>query len=556
MRSLSVALVASAFAVACADSPSAPLLQPDGASFTLGKAPPPWALIEGELTTDGGGEVAAAGALSSRSGGGGEVSFSHSTGGNTATYRAWLMVTPGGKSLLLRFTDGGTATFSTGAMIMKVNGKVTGKGTMIVGGHTYDLGAVTNFTADGECATTPYDEGGPPCASFSAGDGSFSSQESVWTGVVSSDGTGSGSVGSCTPNADYVVANLAQLSAALAAVSAGGTIAINGLIEVPGSVSVQADDIRLTCATSGSGLITSSGSTPFALLEIGGDGVQVDNLFLSSVPADGVGGASHAVFAVTFPGPVEGLRLSFNRIRCGNSGTCAFLVGAPGAVVSDNTVQSLGTTSGLHFQANGPVRTDNTIVERNLIVAPTISGSPLFGAVRVRDGEQQVVRHNATWGVWRNGIALAELDGALIENNSIRGAQDHGIIGSTNSPSAISVRNSTIRANSIDGPQAIGINLTRACWNRLESNSVTGAPGTLRARFEVNTGANVWVGSSAGVLDQGNFDCDGDDNTDPNRVGGQAGASSSQASAARIAAGPLQSRSASQSGSGSYPELQ
>ena len=186
MRLPTIALAAAGFVLACADAPSAPLLQPEAASFSDGKAPPPWAMIEGAVTTDGSGGILASVSFS-RSADGPAV-MSHN--GNAATYRAWLLVTPRNHAALLRFTAGGTATFSNGAMISKVNGKVTGRGTMTVGGHTYELSAVTDFQANGECAGTPFDEDGPSCASFSAGDGSFSSAGSVWTGILSNDGGG------------------------------------------------------------------------------------------------------------------------------------------------------------------------------------------------------------------------------------------------------------------------------------------------------------------------------------------------------------------------------
>lgn len=187
MRSTSITLLAAAFMLACADAPTSTLLEPEAASMSLGKAPPPWALIDGEVTTDGGGALLAGLSLS-RSGDGPAV-MSHA-GANTATYKAWLLVTPGNQAKLLRFTEGGTATFSNGAMITKINGKVSGRGTMTVSGHTYELSAVTNFEADGECATTAFNYAGPPCATFSAGDGSFSSTGAVWTGILSNDGGG------------------------------------------------------------------------------------------------------------------------------------------------------------------------------------------------------------------------------------------------------------------------------------------------------------------------------------------------------------------------------
>lgn len=186
MRSSSIALAATAFMLACADAPTSPLLEPATPSFD-GKAPPPWALISGEITTDGDGALLSALSLS-RSADGPAV-MSHA-GGNTATYRAWLLVTPGDHVALLRFIDGTNVTFSNGAMLSNVNSKVSGRGTMTVGGHTYALSAVTSFTADDDCVTTgPYT--GPGCVTFSAGDGSFSSTGvSTWTGVLSNDGGG------------------------------------------------------------------------------------------------------------------------------------------------------------------------------------------------------------------------------------------------------------------------------------------------------------------------------------------------------------------------------
>lgn len=541
MRSPFLPLAAVIFVLACADAPTAPLVQPPiGGLQEVGKAPPPWAEISGEITTDGG--VLSLSPAFSRAGSAG-ASFSHAAGGNTAVYVGWLLVTPGGQMAILRFAEVGTnVTFSRGAAIMKVNGKVSGRGTMTVGGHAYELSAVTEFEANGECATTAWDHDGPSCASFSAEDDSFSSEGSVWTGVLSNDPDGSAGSPGCTAVPDFLVTTGAELSSALAAAGAGSTIAIDGVIAVSAPVVIQADALRLTCATAGSGLISASGSTAAAVVQVTGDGVQVDNLFISSEPSDGVGGATHTVFAVGSLNALEGFRLTRNQIRCGhNNGTCAFLVGAPGAVVSDNTVESLGTLSGIHVQGNGPIRTDNTVVERNDIVAPTVSGSPLFGAIRVRDGSHLVVRNNASSGAWRNGIALSELNGAFIQSNSIRNAQDRGIIASTNPISQVSVRNSIIRDNRIDGPQAIGISLNRACWNRVEHNEIRVESGTLRAKFEITTGANVYVGSPARVVDQGSFDCDGNGFTDPNTISGSSGPSSSRAGAAHIEAGASRS---------------
>lgn len=139
-------------------------------------------MIFGEVTTDEGALLSVS--LSRTADG--PALLSHS--GNVATYRAWLLITPGEQATLLRFIDGTNVTFSNGAMLSNVNTRVSGRGTMTVGGHTFELSAVTSFTADDDCVTAgPYT--GPGCVTFSAGDGSFSSQGvSTWTGILSNDG--------------------------------------------------------------------------------------------------------------------------------------------------------------------------------------------------------------------------------------------------------------------------------------------------------------------------------------------------------------------------------
>jgi hypothetical protein len=185
MRTSSLALLAAAFTLACADAPTSTLLEPAGASLNLGKAPPPWALIDGEILTDGGGATLARLSLS-RSGEGSAL-MSHGVA-TTATYQAWLLVTPGNQTQLLRFTNGGTAQFSNGAMLRNVNGKVAGHGSVTVDGHTYELSTITYFTANADCVTTGYTGG---CATFGAADGSISSTgTSTWTGILSNNGGG------------------------------------------------------------------------------------------------------------------------------------------------------------------------------------------------------------------------------------------------------------------------------------------------------------------------------------------------------------------------------
>ena len=80
------------------------------------------------------------------------------------------------------------------------------------------------------------------------------------------------------------------------------------------------------------------------------------------------------------------------------------------------------------------------------------------------------------------------------------------------------------RANEIAGAQAGGIHVDRrACHNRFDGNDVEGNGGNVGAIFEIETGGNRWVsrfGSTAQVLDFGDFDCDGDGVSDPNTIVG------------------------------------
>lgn len=185
-RSLIASLVA-VFALACADAPSAPSLEPMAPNFAVGEAPPPWALIEGDVTTDGSG---ASLSLSFSRSGDGSARLSHGVP-STATYRAWLLVTPGEQAALLRFIDGTNVTFSNGAMITKVttkgNTKVSGRGTMTVDGDVYELSSVTDFNAYRECTTAL----GARCADFD-GEGFSSAGPATWTGRLSSDGGNGG----------------------------------------------------------------------------------------------------------------------------------------------------------------------------------------------------------------------------------------------------------------------------------------------------------------------------------------------------------------------------
>ena len=160
MRRTPFLMLAASFALACADSTSSPLLEPQGPTLDRVVAPdyppPPYAIIEG-------------GGVS------GEMPF---------TYFANFFVNKPGNVAWLMFTGGEGVTFSRNARIMSVNGKVIGIGTLTVGGTTYKLNTVSSFTYDGACTQSAQTHV-RSCASFS-GEG-FSSARSTWTGRLAYD---------------------------------------------------------------------------------------------------------------------------------------------------------------------------------------------------------------------------------------------------------------------------------------------------------------------------------------------------------------------------------
>ena|SRR5687768_2299046 len=154
MRRTPILMLAAVFALACADTPSSPMLEPAVPSFDRAPVPdyppPPYAIITGDVSTE------------------------H----EAATYTANFFVNKPGNVAWLMFTGGTGVTFSQGARIMSVNGNVSGFGTMTIGGSTYKLNTVSDFDFNGNCTSTVRGS----CASFE-GEG-FQSFGSAWTGQI------------------------------------------------------------------------------------------------------------------------------------------------------------------------------------------------------------------------------------------------------------------------------------------------------------------------------------------------------------------------------------
>jgi hypothetical protein len=140
--------------------------------------PPPWAVIQGDAS----------------------VEYENAT--YSFSYVGWVFINKPGNVAWLMFRDGGnTATFSGGARLMTVNGKVIGSGSVTIGSNTFQLSSVTDFSVDRSCT-----DGGRSCVSF--GGGGFSSSWSEWTGALANSRIrkpgGGGDLPECT-EACYIV---------------------------------------------------------------------------------------------------------------------------------------------------------------------------------------------------------------------------------------------------------------------------------------------------------------------------------------------------------------
>jgi hypothetical protein len=207
-----------------------------------------------------------------------------------------------------------------------------------------------------------------------------------------------------------------------------------------------------------------------------------------------------------------------NTVQCG--GSCFFANGSPGLVIADNYFQSGGSFSGVHLQAG----TDSDHVERNTIVATAPSTGFGFGGIRVRDGQNVVVADNVVQGPWSNSIATTTLAASHFHNNRLEGAGVNGIrfnVGTAAVP--IAMRNNSFRNNRVNGAGDAGIFVQAACRNTFVGDNLDGNGGDLGLVFTATAGANVLIipiGNTASFIDNGNFDCNGDGQPDPNIISG------------------------------------
>ncbi len=335
---------------------------------------------------------------------------------------------------------------------------------------------------------------------------------------------------SCPVNPTVTVFDDTTLRAALAAAQPGDVIAVSGTIVVTADDTIATDDVTLTCASPGSGLVAASfdstGSQVADMITVTARGVVVDNLVL-----DG-GNASDAPLFALNDGETafaQDVQFTHNDVTCARFGECVFIAGGTGVVVSDNQFQATDAFSGIHMQANGPdptvhlpIRIDGARVQRNSIVAITPSFGLRFGAIRVFDADNVMIEDNVVSGPWRNGLSPFRLVNSQIQRNQITGPVVDGIRTSSAGGGALGqvVRN-LFSSNRVTGAGRAGVFAQRACANQFASNDLRGNAADLGLVLNDSTGANVVAGvENAVVVDNGAFDCDGDGRTDPNIITG------------------------------------
>jgi nitrous oxidase accessory protein NosD len=308
-----------------------------------------------------------------------------------------------------------------------------------------------------------------------------------------------------------VVSDEASLTAALFAADPGDVIAIDGLLGIASDAVIASEGVTLTCATPGSGLYALPARTVSYLLRVVASGVTVDRLVLDAHGA-GLG-------PILARGGQEEVRILRNMVTCGPD-SCAFFVGGVRAAILDNYFEAAGSATGVHLQAG----VDGARVEGNTVVTTAPSGASLFGGIRLLRGVNVSVSHNVVIGPWQNSIALTNIRESRVESNRVEGALRFGL---TTEPRPrfpnTFFRGNTVRSNKMTSAGVAGILALNACSNVFVGNNLGGNADDTGIIFSSTTGANTYVGNGSVVIDNGNFDCDGDGVPDPNVITGRRG---------------------------------
>ncbi len=118
-------------------------------------------------------------------------------------------------------------------------------------------------------------------------------------------------------------------------------------------------------------------------------------------------------------------------------------------------------------------------------------------------------------GPWTNSIHASALTNSHFKDNTLEGADLDGI------SMWPTVHNNVVRNNKATGMGEAGVWAGAACGNTFIGNNLNGNFNDWGAIFWFTSGANTLVGNQNVVIDDGDYDCDGDGMSDPNIITGQ-----------------------------------
>lgn len=173
---------------------------------------------------------------------------------------------------------------------------------------------------------------------------------------------------SCPANPTVTVSDDTTLRAALASAHPGDVIAVSGTIEVTADDTIATDNVTLTCATPGSGLVA-RGLEVVDMITVLARGVVVDGLVLDGSRAFDAPWFAFNDGETAF---AQDVRFTNNTVTYTLFGACAFVVGGTGAVVSDNQFQATDAFTGFTCRRTAPIRTSSS---RFASTAPASSGT-------------------------------------------------------------------------------------------------------------------------------------------------------------------------------------
>jgi hypothetical protein len=202
-----------------------------------------------------------------------------------------------------------------------------------------------------------------------------------------------------------------------------------------------------------------------------------------------------------------------NTVTCGSE-NCLLAIGTAGLVVADNRFEAAGSAAGVHLEAWSA----NARVERNAIIATAAAppGSSPSGIAVTGPGGDVAVIANGVTGPWVTSVTITSGARVSIAGNRLEGAQAYGVRFARDPASGALPVENQVRDNVIARAGVAGVLVAQGCGNQFVDNRLQRNPVGLI--FDVETGANRYVGNPAIVVDNGNYDCNGDGVADPNRI--------------------------------------